>query len=215
MKNRREFLHKCGVASLLGLTFSATNEAEGGLFKKKCPYCAVTDMVMSNALLGKEKWDREHFRYYIAARDTYDMEPEVWDNEFRLAFDSWSEVAPLTFEQVGQKDEFDIIISVGSRRREGFGRSGSTLAWAQLPPTKKFDGILLSKFDLAENWILPNEEERGIVLRTVAAHEIGHLLGLHHSDDRSALMYPYVNDALKPRQDDINKIQRLYGKPKK
>jgi len=213
MRNRREFLHKCGVASLLGLTFSATNEASAGLFKKKCPYCAVTDMIMPNSLLGKEKWDRNHLRYYIAARDVYDMKPEVWDNEFRLAFDSWSEVAPLTFEQVDQRDEFDIIISVGSRKREGFGRSGSTLAWAQLPSTKKFDGILLSKFDLAENWILPNQEEDGIILRTVAAHEIGHLLGLHHSDDKNALMYPYVNDALKPREDDISKIQRLYGKP--
>ena len=213
MKNRREFLHRCGMASLFGLTLSATNQAEAGLFKKKCPYCAVTDMVMSSEALGKQKWNRKHLRYFIAARDDYDMKPEVWDNEFRLAFDSWSEVAPLTFEQVEMKDEFDIIISVGSRRRENFGRSGGTLAWAQLPPTRKFDGILLSKFDLAENWILPNEEENGIILRTVAAHEIGHLLGLHHSDDQDALMYPYVNDALKPREDDIKRIQRLYGKP--
>tara|TARA_R110002110_G_scaffold410700_2_gene634452 strand:- start:702 stop:1343 length:642 start_codon:yes stop_codon:yes gene_type:complete len=213
MKNRREFLHKCGVASLLGVTFLATNETEAGLFKNKCPYCAVTDTVMSNASLGKEKWDREHLRYYIAGRDAYDMEPEVWDNEFRLAFDSWSDITPLTFQQVDQKDEFDIVISVGSRKRESFGRSGGVLAWAQLPSTRRFDGILLSKFDLAENWVLPNEEESGIILRAVAAHEIGHLLGLHHSDDRDALMYPYVNDTLKPRQDDINKIQRLYGKP--
>ena len=75
----------------------------------------------------------------------------------------------------------------------------------------------ISKLDLAENWITPVESitEHGTILRTVAAHEIGHLLGLHHSDNRDALMYPYVNGALAPRQDDINKIQRLYGKPKK
>ena len=104
-----------------------------------------------------------------------------------------------------------------SRRKEGFGKQGGVLAWAQLPSSKDFDGILLSKFDLAENWITPVESitEHGTILRTVAAHEIGHLLGLHHSDNRDALMYPYVNGALAPRQDDINKIQRLYGKPKK
>ena len=217
MNNRRDFLHKCGLASLCGFTFSATNEAEAGLFKNRLPQCAVIDKVVPNALLGKDKWGREHLRYYIAGRDTYDMHAEIWDNEFSLAFDTWANVTPLTFEQVGKEDEFDIIISVGSRRKEGFGKQGGVLAWAQLPSSKDFDCILLSKFDLAENWITPVESitEHGTILRTVAAHEIGHLLGLHHSDNRDALMYPYVNGALAPRQDDINKIQRLYGKPKK
>ena len=85
------------------------------------------------------------------------------------------------------------------------------MAWAQMPPYLNFDGQLLTVFDLAENWILP-EEKRGIILRTVAAHEIGHLLGLYHSEDETALMHPYINDALKPRADDIEKIQLLYGK---
>ena len=139
----------------------------------------------------------------------------MWDNEFKLAFDSWSEITPLTFKQVGIQDEFDLIIAVGSRRQEGFGQEGGILAWAQMPPIKNFDGILLSKFDLAENWILPDSEEAGIILRCVAAHEIGHLLGLRHSEDPNALMYPYINNSLKPKSDDIKKIQRLYGKPRK
>ena len=118
MNNRRDFLHKCGLAALCGFTFSATNEAEAGLFKNRLPQCAVVDKVVPNALLGKDKWGREHLRYYIAGRDTYDMHAEIWDNEFSLAFDTWANVTPLTFEQVGKEDEFDIIISVGSRRKE-------------------------------------------------------------------------------------------------
>ena len=86
------------------------------------------------------------------------------------------------------------------------------LAWAEMPSNNDYNGTLLTKFDLAERWVLPEDWIYGTVLRTVAAHEIGHLLGLDHSNDEEALMYPYINDALKPREDDIGKIQELYGK---
>tara|TARA_Y100000593_G_scaffold91877_1_gene181874 strand:+ start:8736 stop:9437 length:702 start_codon:yes stop_codon:yes gene_type:complete len=213
MNNRRDFLYNCAIASFLGITFSAQTSA--GIFNRKvCPFCTIPD-THPNALLGQVKWDRKDFRYFMAGRDVYDMEQEVWDNEFKLAFDSWAKVTPLTFRQVTSEEEYDIIISVGNRKRESFGKSGGVLAWAQLPTTKNFDGVLLSKFDLAENWITPKEliTEHGAVLRSVAAHEIGHLLGLSHSNDPDALMYPYINNALEPRSDDIKKIQKLYGKP--
>ena len=212
---RREFLYSCGAASLLGISVASSNESIAGILRKNklFPFCSVREQSNPIAALGREKWGRKHFRYFMAGRDTGELDAEVWDRQFRLSFDAWSEVTPLTFEQVGRTDEHDIVISVGGRRKENFGKRGGVLAWAQLPPTRNFDGTLLSKFDLAENWVLPESKEAGIILRSVATHEIGHLLGLHHSADPDALMFPYVNDALKPRSDDIAKIQRLYGKP--
>lgn len=56
----------------------------------------------------------------------------------------------------------------------------------------------------------------GYILFMVAAHEFGHSLGLSHSDDPGALMYPlysYRNpDTFVLPQDDVKGIQHLYGK---
>lgn len=52
----------------------------------------------------------------------------------------------------------------------------------------------------------------------VAAHELGHSLGLSHSNDIGALMYPNYNvnsyDDIQLSQDDINGIQAIYGEYK-
>ena len=46
----------------------------------------------------------------------------------------------------------------------------------------------------------------------VGIHEIGHLLGLSHSNDPNAIMFPsYSPGRLTLGQDDIEGIQALYG----
>jgi hypothetical protein len=46
----------------------------------------------------------------------------------------------------------------------------------------------------------------------VAIHEIGHLLGLSHSNDNSAIMFAfYAPDRVNLAQDDIQGITALYG----
>lgn len=50
----------------------------------------------------------------------------------------------------------------------------------------------------------------------VAAHELGHSLGLSHSADIGALMFPSYtfSGEVQLSQDDINGIQAIYGECK-
>ena len=70
-------------------------------------------------------------------------------------------------------------------------------------------------FDEEESWV-GESHQRGTHLKYVAAHEIGHALGLPHINRPGALMAPTINTqnnvlvALSPS--DVEAIQKLYGK---
>jgi hypothetical protein len=203
---RRNFL-------LLSLGAFVSQNTMASIIKPK-PFCrcglSTSHSRKAKSLKQPNKWGKNELTYYIMGRD-YDLAKDVWDEQFRLAFDSWSRVSPLRFTE-SEYPNSDIIIGVGNRRKQSFGKRGGVLAWAQLPYSPNFDGQLLTMYDMAENWITPNSNEYGTILQSVAAHEIGHLLGLDHSNDASALMYPYINNALGPQETDIKNIQNLYGK---
>jgi hypothetical protein len=61
--------------------------------------------------------------------------------------------------------------------------------------------------DADENWHIG----AAIDLYTVVLHEAGHALGLGHSDQPGAVMYPYYRFAYGLTSDDIAGIQDLYG----
>ena len=130
----------------------------------------------------------------------------------RQAFAIWSAQAPLTFTEVSDQNEANIVIgwAVGDHGDgDPFDGPGDVLAHSTFPNPYDDRQVFLH-FDDDERWV--DSATRNVDLLTVAAHEIGHTLGLAHSDDPNALMFPSYDG---PRRalgaDDIAGVQDLYG----
>ena len=121
---RRQFL-SFSLAMCCGLTLGADPD-----YRYRCP----TRSSLTSAT-GASKWAKTHLTYYMKRRDTGDMKRYEWDRCWMKAFQSWSDITPLTFEKI-YDDSADIIIDVSKDKDEGFGRRGDVLAWAYLPSTQ-------------------------------------------------------------------------------
>jgi predicted Zn-dependent protease len=173
------------------------------------PRCGCPDFNLGS---HPKKWKPKTLTYCIVNRDE-DLEPELWDNLILEAFDSWSRIADITFVKIDYKQSANIVVDIGAGQSHHFDGPLGTLAWAYLPPTDDYTGQLMMKFDTDEIWI-KDSEAHGTLLKNVAAHEIGHILGLAHSSVDTALMAPYYSvNVFCPQEDDISRIQQLYGKP--
>ncbi|NWV43167.1 MMP3 protein, partial [Grantiella picta] len=171
--------------------------------------CGFPDVAGFSTFAGELKWTKQDLTYRIV-NYTPDLRPADVNAAIEKAFSVWSSVTPLRFIKK-DKGDADIMISFAARDHNDFipfDGPGGSLAHAYAPG-KDFGGD--AHFDEDETWTKSTE---GTNLFYVAAHEFGHSLGLSHSKDPSALMYP-VFRKFDPsgllHQDDITGIQYLYG----
>uniref|UniRef100_A0A8C5Q8T5 Peptidase metallopeptidase domain-containing protein n=1 Tax=Leptobrachium leishanense TaxID=445787 RepID=A0A8C5Q8T5_9ANUR len=180
----------------------------------KSPRCGMPDVAEFSLFPGRPKWTKTALTYRIL-NYTPDLSVAVVNDAIRKAFKVWSDVTPLTFRKVsiGEADIFIQFAAGYHRDSSSFDGPGGTLAHAYAPG----GGIGGdAHFDEDERW---SSNSQGVNLFLVAAHEFGHSLGLSHSDDRRALMFPmyrYVNpNTFRLSQDDVRGIQSLYGRKRK
>ena len=114
------------------------------------------------------------------------------------AWDSWSQVCKLDAKHAGSPEEANVIVQV-----KHLNEPESVVAIADVGPPR--GNQLNLTFDLAETWT-------ETLFQTAAAHEIGHILGLHHSNVPDQLMNAVLNDGIMdPQPDDIAKVSALWS----
>lgn len=128
---------------------------------------------------------------------------------FRVAWASWA--AHLDIEPAFADKASEALVQSKFGQYDG---SGKVLAWSELA-----DGTTTPKhqlYDQDEKWGVFGANGPGIDLVRVAAHEIGHVLGLLHDEGKGdALMDPVYSRTLRvPTEKDVARAIALGYKPK-
>lgn len=165
------------------------------------------------------KWGSHELGYKFL-NATPDLQASRQQEIIRETFSRWSAVSALQFKEAKSTETADLSVAFhrgshgdGSPFDNGGGPDGNTLAHAFFPPPNGGSWAGSLHFDEFETW-KDQPGGTGIRLYNVSLHEIGHLLGLDHSQDQGAIMYAYYSeDRNDLRPDDIAGIQSLYGSP--
>lgn len=131
-------------------------------------------------------------------------------NVIRAAFDAWEAVTNIDFIESPDSSRNDIRLGWGD-----LGGPNGTLGIANYSFSSNILIESFIRFDLAENWNYTiGQAPSGTSAYVVALHEIGHTIGIDHSEDSGAVMYAFLNRTLSGlTQDDIDAVQAIYGAP--
>ncbi|MDR3539101.1 MAG: matrixin family metalloprotease, partial [Acetobacteraceae bacterium] len=143
--------------------------------------------------------------------------PSIYEQTISAAFAAWAAVANLTFQEVpdqpGRPAPADILLAFGDLTQSEIGETSFHSSGGAFLP-----GVAIRLEDPAVDPLVANGDGTfryqgtSTQLFEVVLHEIGHALGLAHSSDPSAVMYPIVgpqNGTLDAS--DIAGIDALYG----
>jgi len=139
------------------------------------------------------------------------MNIQIIESIFMSTLQKWSNSTLIEFKRVNSELDANItILFAGRNHGDGynFDGPGQVLAHAFYPSTGRRGGD--AHFDLGEQWTLWNED-KGVSLYGISLHEFGHSLGLGHSSQKEAIMYPWFQGYTDLNKDDLNGIGYLYG----
>jgi hypothetical protein len=144
---------------------------------------------------------------------TSKLQESLVRSEVARAFAEWAQYANITIAAASQPQMARSIDILFARWSHGdaypFDGPGGVLAHTFYPaPTNGEPVAGDMHLDADENW----QVGAPVDLYSVVLHETGHALGLGHSDNPGAVMYPYYRLQTGLTPDDIAGIQAIYGK---
>jgi hypothetical protein len=151
------------------------------------------------------KWDHTDLTYRFV-KFSRDLPEDDQKRMIERSFQQWAKVTPLSFTEVSTSADIDILFAPAEHGDgDPFDGPAGVLAHAFFPPPNggRIAGDM--HFDEDEKWNDP-------FLHQVALHELGHSLGLRHSEVEDAVMFEWFAPKSELHPDDIAGIQSKYGK---
>lgn len=142
--------------------------------------------------------------------DSPDIAGNLEIKAIKRAFLRWELVIPVKFKEVPSDKPADITITF-STTDNYFKTSPNALAYAFVGTTSQaIDLVLNDSYIWTVNIREPVNNKYNAEI--VAIHEIGHVLGLQHSQEVIDVMYPVYQGLYDLSFNDINRMQAIWGK---
>ena len=149
---------------------------------------------------------KENFSGQFSNFDAFITRPD-FQQEINVSMADWEIVSNLRF--VLSEDSRDVDIRIGWKNIDG---ANGVLGQTTVPTSGPLSDVIIT-LDLAEDWFVGGDSPTGqIDFSSTVTHEIGHAIGIDHSENGAALMNGlYSSTIFTIQQDDIDAVVSIYG----